>query len=140
MNRTAFSLPEHSEYRTSGGLAISRAVEQFTHFIKLWGNADPEPDQLRLDRFLFALGIGRRVAEHAPARVCAALDVLEPPRRPQPLGHIHRLKRKNPSSSTNCSIPTPTPSFSKTRRMAVFSTQVEACTRPAPCSPCSDSS
>ena len=30
MNRTAFSLPEHSEYRTSGGLAISRTVEQFT--------------------------------------------------------------------------------------------------------------
>ena len=30
MNRTAFSLPEHSEYRTGGGLAISRAVEQFT--------------------------------------------------------------------------------------------------------------
>src|ERR1044072_8088425 len=30
MNRTAFSLPEHSEYRTSGGLAISRAVEQLT--------------------------------------------------------------------------------------------------------------
>src|SRR5512134_1931238 len=30
MNRTAFSLPEHSEYRTSGGLAISRVVEQFT--------------------------------------------------------------------------------------------------------------
>src|SRR5258705_12019510 len=30
MNRTAFSLPEYSEYRTSGGLAISRAVEQFT--------------------------------------------------------------------------------------------------------------
>src|SRR6266705_2495823 len=30
MNRTAFSLPEHSEYRTSGGLAISRAVEQFS--------------------------------------------------------------------------------------------------------------
>src|ERR1700752_2122195 len=30
MNRTAFSLPEHSDYRTSGGLAISRAVEQFS--------------------------------------------------------------------------------------------------------------
>ena len=30
MNRTAFSLPEQSEYRTSGGLAITRAVEQFT--------------------------------------------------------------------------------------------------------------
>src|SRR6266545_4651004 len=30
MNRTVFSLPEHGEYRTSGGLAISRAVEQFS--------------------------------------------------------------------------------------------------------------
>src|SRR5258705_13340269 len=29
MNRPAFSLPEHSECRTRGGLAISRAVEQF---------------------------------------------------------------------------------------------------------------
>src|SRR6195256_6391697 len=30
MNRTAFSLPAHSQYRTHGGLEISRAVEQFT--------------------------------------------------------------------------------------------------------------
>src|SRR6202045_1328344 len=30
MNRTAFSLPAHSEYRTHGGLLVSRAVEQFT--------------------------------------------------------------------------------------------------------------
>jgi anthranilate synthase len=30
MNRTAFSLPERSEYRTRGGLAIMRSVEQFT--------------------------------------------------------------------------------------------------------------
>src|ERR1700712_262652 len=30
MNRTAFSLPEHSEYRTRGGLAVTRNVEQFT--------------------------------------------------------------------------------------------------------------
>src|ERR1700712_1208748 len=30
MNRTAFSLPEHSEYRSHGGLAITRVVEQFT--------------------------------------------------------------------------------------------------------------
>src|SRR3954454_9068390 len=30
MNRTAFSLPERSEYRTSSGLAITRAVEQFS--------------------------------------------------------------------------------------------------------------
>src|SRR6202142_1623303 len=30
MNRTAFSLPEKSEYRTRGGLAVTRAVEQFS--------------------------------------------------------------------------------------------------------------
>src|SRR4249919_521916 len=30
MNRTAFSLPEHSEYRTASGLAITRTVEQFS--------------------------------------------------------------------------------------------------------------
>jgi anthranilate synthase len=30
MNRTAFSLPAHSDYRTHGGLAVSRSVEQFT--------------------------------------------------------------------------------------------------------------
>src|SRR5258708_619363 len=30
MNRTAFSLPEKSQYRSNGGLAISRVVEQFT--------------------------------------------------------------------------------------------------------------
>src|ERR1700736_2289267 len=29
MNRTAFSLPARSEYRTRGGLAITRSVEQF---------------------------------------------------------------------------------------------------------------
>ena len=30
MNRTAFSLPAHSEFRTHGGLVVSRSVEQFT--------------------------------------------------------------------------------------------------------------
>src|SRR6478735_349604 len=30
MNRTVFSLPEHSEYHTASGLAITRAVEQFS--------------------------------------------------------------------------------------------------------------
>src|ERR1700692_2007361 len=30
MNRTAFSLPARSQYRTHGGLEISRSVEQFT--------------------------------------------------------------------------------------------------------------
>ena len=30
MNRTVFSLPDHSEYRTRGGLAVMRNVEQFS--------------------------------------------------------------------------------------------------------------
>src|ERR1019366_2903467 len=30
MNRTVFSLPAHSEYRTRGGLEVSRSVEQFS--------------------------------------------------------------------------------------------------------------
>src|SRR3954471_24678656 len=30
MNRTAFSLPDRSEYRTAGGLAVTRSVEQFS--------------------------------------------------------------------------------------------------------------
>src|SRR6266550_2699222 len=30
MNRTVFSLPAHSEYRTRGGLAVTRSVEQFS--------------------------------------------------------------------------------------------------------------
>src|SRR5260370_7792451 len=42
MNRTAFSLPAKSEYRTSGGLAISREVEQFT------GGADRLDDLIDL--------------------------------------------------------------------------------------------
>src|ERR1017187_296011 len=30
MNRTVFSLPAHSEYRTRGGLSVTRSVEQFS--------------------------------------------------------------------------------------------------------------
>src|SRR3979490_3146655 len=30
MNRTVFSLPEHSEYRTAAGLAVARSVEHFS--------------------------------------------------------------------------------------------------------------
>src|SRR6516225_1608666 len=30
MNRTAFSLPERYDYRTSGGLAVTRLAEQFS--------------------------------------------------------------------------------------------------------------
>src|SRR5947208_794462 len=49
MNRTVFSLPELSEYRTHGGLAVTRAVEQFT------GHAD------RLDHLIDLLDRRRGV-------------------------------------------------------------------------------
>jgi anthranilate synthase len=42
MNRTVFSLPEHSEYRSHGGLAVSRAVEHFA------GHADRLDDLIDL--------------------------------------------------------------------------------------------
>src|ERR1700720_2656395 len=42
MNRTAFSLPARSQYRTHGGLEISRSVEQFT------GNANRLDDLIDL--------------------------------------------------------------------------------------------
>src|SRR3954464_3353821 len=41
MNRTVFSLPERSDYRTHGGLAVSRVVEHFTgHADRLDGLID----------------------------------------------------------------------------------------------------
>ena len=42
MNRTAFSLPAHSEYRTRDGLMVTRSVEQFT------GGADRLDDLIDL--------------------------------------------------------------------------------------------
>src|SRR3954447_16188795 len=42
MNRTVFSLPEQSEYRTRGGLQVARAVEHFT------GHADRLDDLIDL--------------------------------------------------------------------------------------------
>src|ERR1700704_2318567 len=42
MNRTVFSLPEHSDYRTHGGLAVARSVEQFS------GHADRLDDLIVL--------------------------------------------------------------------------------------------
>ncbi len=42
MNRTAFSLPAHSEYRTRRGLEVARAVEQFS------GGADRLDDLIDL--------------------------------------------------------------------------------------------
>src|SRR3954470_23770567 len=42
MNRAVFSLPEHEDYRTAAGLAVSRSVEQFT------GHADRLDDLIDL--------------------------------------------------------------------------------------------
>src|SRR3954462_2063367 len=42
MNRTVFSLPEQCDYRTGGGLAVSRGVEHFT------GHADRLDDLIDL--------------------------------------------------------------------------------------------
>ncbi|HLI98113.1 MAG TPA: anthranilate synthase component I [Bradyrhizobium sp.] len=42
MNRTVFSLPDHSEYRTRGGLSVARIVEQFS------GGADRLDDLIEL--------------------------------------------------------------------------------------------
>src|SRR5579871_5590048 len=42
MNRTVFSLPEYSEYRTRGGLAVMRHAEQFS------GHADRLDDLIEL--------------------------------------------------------------------------------------------
>src|SRR5665213_3371206 len=42
MNRTAFSLPAYSEYRTRGGLAVLRSLEQFS------GGADRLDDLIDL--------------------------------------------------------------------------------------------
>src|SRR3954464_7920281 len=42
MNRTVFSLPEVSEYRTNGGLSVMRAAEQFS------GHADRLDDLIEL--------------------------------------------------------------------------------------------
>src|SRR5690242_17780902 len=49
MNRTVFSLPEHSEFTTSSGLAILRAVEHFS------GQAN------RLDELIDLLDVRRGV-------------------------------------------------------------------------------
>src|ERR1700716_4211895 len=60
MNRTVFSLPEHSEYRTNGGLAVARSVEQFT------GHADRLDDLIDLlDR---RRGVGLSSGTTVPGR------------------------------------------------------------------------
>jgi anthranilate synthase len=65
MNRTVFALPELSEYRTSGGLAVSRAVEQFT------GHAD------RLDELIELLDRRRGVVLSSGTTVPGRYDSFD---------------------------------------------------------------
>src|SRR5216117_2570222 len=88
MNRTAFSLPEHSEYRTSGGLAVTRAVEQFT------GNAK------RLDDLIDLLDIRRGVVLSSGTTVPGRyesfdLGFSDPPLRLETTGPTFSLEALN---------------------------------------------
>src|SRR3954469_14949700 len=88
MNRTVFSLPEHSEYRTNGGLAVSRAVEQFT------GHAD------RLDDLIDLLDRRRGVALSSGTTVAGRYDSFDlgfsdPPLRLETVGSNFSLEALN---------------------------------------------
>ena len=80
MNRTVFSLPDHSEYRTRGGLAITRSVEQFT------GGAN------RLDDLIDLLDRRRGVVLSSGTTVPGRyesfdLGFSDPPLRLETIGH-----------------------------------------------------
>src|ERR1700754_1674307 len=88
MNRTVFSLPEHSEYRTNGGLAVSRAVEQFT------GHAD------RLDDLIDLLDRRRGVVLSSGTTVPGRYDSFDlgfsdPPLRLETTGVNFKLEALN---------------------------------------------
>ena len=88
MNRTVFSLPEHSEYRTNGGLAVSRAVEHFT------GHAD------RLDDLIDLLDRRRGVVLSSGTTVPGRYDSFDlgfsdPPLRLETVGSNFSLEALN---------------------------------------------
>src|SRR3954454_10356037 len=89
MNRTVFSLPEHSEYRTDGGLAVSRVVEHFS------GHAD------RLDSLIDLLDRRRGVVLSSgatgPGRYESFdLGFSDPPLRLDTTGATFSLQALNP--------------------------------------------
>src|SRR3954469_20397862 len=89
MNRTVFSLPEQSEYRTRGGLAVSRAVEHFT------GHAD------RLDALIDLLdrrpGVVLSSGTTVPGRYESFdLGFSDPPLRLETAGPTFSLQALNP--------------------------------------------
>ncbi len=88
MNRTVFSLPELSEYRTNGGLAVARAVEQFT------GHAD------RLDELIELLDRRRGVVLSSGTTVPGRYDSFDlgfsdPPLRLETVGSKFSLEALN---------------------------------------------
>src|SRR5947208_16383301 len=88
MNRTAFSLREHSEFRTASGLAITRAVEQFS------GHAD------RLDDLIDLLDRRRGVVLSSGTTVPGRYDSFDlgfsdPPLRLETAGFNFSLQALN---------------------------------------------
>jgi anthranilate synthase len=88
MNRTVFSLPEQSHYRTNGGLAVSRAVEHFT------GHAD------RLDDLIDLLDRRRGVVLSSGTTVPGRYDSFDlgfsdPPLRLETTGSNFSLEALN---------------------------------------------
>src|SRR4051812_14791706 len=88
MNRTAFSLPAQEEYRTKGGLAVSRFVEQFT------GHAD------RLDDLIVLLDRRRGVVLSSGTTVPGRyesfdLGFSDPPLRLETVGTTFSLQALN---------------------------------------------
>jgi anthranilate synthase len=89
MNRTAFSLPAHSEYRTHRGLEVARAVEQFS------GGAD------RLDDLIDLLDRRRGVVLSSGTTVPGRyesfdLGFSDPPLRLETAGTGFSLQALNP--------------------------------------------
>src|SRR3954468_13947820 len=88
MNRTVFSLPERSEYRSHGGLAVLRAVEHFT------GQAD------RLDDLIDLLDRRRGVVLSSGTTVPGRyesfdLGFSDPPLRLETVGTTFSLQALN---------------------------------------------
>jgi anthranilate synthase len=88
MNRTVFSLPELSQYRTNGGLAVSRVVEHFT------GHAD------RLDDLIELLDRRRGVVLSSGTTVPGRYDSFDlgfsdPPLRLETVGSKFSLEALN---------------------------------------------
>src|SRR5436305_15319413 len=88
MNRTVFSLPEFSEYRTKGGLAVTRSAEQFN------GHAD------RLDDLIDLLDRRRGVVLSSGTTVPGRYDSFDlgfsdPPLRLETAGFNFSLQALN---------------------------------------------